>query len=153
MIKICIYEISYYNIRQLKPVSFPEGLIMLGKLIRFFTKGGSRQVLPRALGENFAVSGQLTPEQLPHVSSLGYRTLICMRPDNEGFDQPAFSAMETAARAAGIDAHYLPVVPGALSREQAQKLKQLMRSSKGPVLAYCASGNRCASAYAMASRL
>ncbi len=126
---------------------------MLGKLISFLTNRGTGQVRARVIGENFAVSGQLSPEQLRQVSDLGYRTVVCMRPDNEGFNQPAYAAMETAARALGLEAHYLPVVPGALTRDQAKQLRRVMTSSKGPVLAYCASGNRCASAYAMASRL
>lgn len=126
---------------------------MLAKLFSFFSKGGVSPVRARAIGETFAVSGQLSPDQMPDVSALGYRTLICMRPDKEGFNQPTFSEIEKAARTAGIEAHYLPVVPGAFTKDQAQALKALLNASKGPVLAYCASGNRCASAYAMASRL
>lgn len=126
---------------------------MLSKFLGFLMKGGTSAVHARPIAENFSVSGQLSPEQLVEVSGLGFRTLICMRPDNEGYNQPSFSSMEIAARAAGVDVHYLPVVPGAVTREQALKLKQLVTSSKGPVLAYCASGNRCASAYAMAGRV
>jgi sulfide:quinone oxidoreductase len=42
----------------------------------------------------------------------GFRSIICNRPDGEGNDQPTFSEIEEAARAAGLEAYYMPVVPG-----------------------------------------
>lgn len=106
----------------------------------------------RKIDQNFDVAGQLEPAQIGEVSARGYRTIICMRPDNEGFSQPAFSEMETAARSAGLETVYFPVVPGRMTADQASQLKAILASRKGPVLAYCASGNRCAAAYDMARR-
>lgn len=106
----------------------------------------------RAIDTNFHVTGQITAAQMHEVAKLGYKTVICMRPDKEGFNQPAFADMETAARAAGVETHYIPVVPGAITPAQVSELKKVLREKPGPVLAYCASGNRCASAYEMTKR-
>jgi sulfide:quinone oxidoreductase len=106
----------------------------------------------RAIDPNFHVTGQIKPAQMQELAKRGYKTVICMRPDKEGFFQPAFAEMEAAAKAVGIEAHYLPVVPGAITPAQVSELKKVLREKSGPVLAYCASGNRCASAYEMTKR-
>jgi sulfide:quinone oxidoreductase len=107
----------------------------------------------RSIDPSFHVTGQISPSQLQEIAGLGYKTVVCMRPDNEGFRQPSFDVIANAAQAAGLEAHYLPVVPGSLSSEQAQKLKTILGKQAGPILAYCASGQRCAHLYDMAKRV
>ncbi|MCB1445754.1 MAG: TIGR01244 family phosphatase [Rhizobiaceae bacterium] len=107
----------------------------------------------RPVDPNFHVTGQMSPAQMKEVAGLGYRTVICMRPDKEGFSQPAFSEMAEAARSAGIEAFYIPVTPGAMTVEQAHELRRILAGREGPTLAYCASGNRCISAYEMSKRV
>ena len=103
----------------------------------------------RTIEPNFHVTGQITAAQMPEVAKLGYKTVVCMRPDKESFNQPAFAEIEAAAKAAGVEAYYIPVVPGAITPLQVSELKKVLREKAGPVLAYCASGNRCASAFEM----
>lgn len=107
----------------------------------------------RTVDQNFHVTAQITPKQMQEIARLGYRTVICMRPDNESFNQPAFAEMHAAAEAAGIEAIYLPVVPDAITPDQVRQLKTVLSTHAGPTLAYCASGNRCASAYEMSKRV
>lgn len=106
----------------------------------------------RTIDSNFHVTGQIGPQQVSDVAQLGYKTVICMRPDHEGFNQPVFADMAEAAEKAGLDAFYLPVVPGQMTPSQVAELKKILARSEGPILAYCASGNRCAAAYEMARR-
>jgi uncharacterized protein (TIGR01244 family) len=106
----------------------------------------------RPIDPNFHVTGQINPKQMSDIAQQGYKTVICMRPDHEGFNQPVFADMATAASDAGLQAFYLPVVPGQMTASQVTELKNILSQSAGPVLAYCASGNRCASAYEMARR-
>jgi sulfide:quinone oxidoreductase len=106
----------------------------------------------RTIDPNFHVTGQIAPKQIADVAKLGYKTVICMRPDNESFNQPAFAEMATAAKQAGLDSYYLPIVPGQMTPAQVSELKTVLAEKAGPVLAYCASGNRCAAAYEMAKR-
>lgn len=106
----------------------------------------------RTIDPNFHVTGQIKPEAMQDVARLGYKTVICMRPDKEGFFQPTFADLEMAAEAVGIKAHYIPVVPGAITSADLSALKAVLRDTSGPVLAYCASGNRCASAFEMCKR-
>lgn len=106
----------------------------------------------RSIDPSFHVAGQIQPSHVKEIADLGFKTVICMRPDREGFRQPSFDEVAKAAQEAGIEAHYLPVVPGSFSFDQARRLKDLLKLQSGPVLAYCASGQRCATAYEMAKR-
>jgi sulfide:quinone oxidoreductase len=107
----------------------------------------------RSIDPSFHVTGQIKPQQLQAIAELGFKTVICMRPEREGFFQPAFDEIESAAHQVGLEAHYLPVVPGSVSFDQARQLKAVISQQSGPILAYCASGQRCAAAYDLAKRV
>lgn len=125
---------------------------MLKRLFALITEKKTKMVATRKIDSTFDVTGQILPDQAADIAARGYRTLICMRPDNEGFNQPAFAEVKAAAEGAGIETIYFPVVPGAMTSEQARQLKAILARQDGPVLAYCASGNRCAAAYDLAKR-
>ncbi len=126
---------------------------MLKRLFALFTEKKTKMVATRKIDTQFDVAGQIAPDQAADIAARGYRTLICMRPDNEGFNQPAFSDVKQAAETAGMEAIYFPVVPGSMAADQARELKAILAGRQGPVLAYCASGNRCAAAYELSRRV
>ena len=98
------------------------------------------QVQP--LSPEFAVTGQITPEQVPAIAAAGFKSIVCNRPDAEGPDQPAFAEVARAAEQAGLQARHLPVVPGQATEAHGQAMAQLLRELPAPVLAYCRSGAR-----------
>ena len=88
------------------------------------------------------------------AAAAGYRSVINNRPDFEGGpDQPTHAAMEAAARAAGLEYAFLPVLGSYQTPEQAQAMAALMRELPKPVLAFCRTGTRSAKLYAMARQL
>jgi uncharacterized protein (TIGR01244 family) len=92
------------------------------------------------------VSGQIVPEE---IASLGVATIINNRPDGEEPGQPESDAIETAARAAGIDYRHIPVA-GAISQPQVAQMADALAQAKGPVLAFCRSGTRSTYLWALA---
>ena len=103
----------------------------------------------RQIDTNYFVAGQISPENVQVLANNGFSTVICIRPDGEGWQQPKFSEIEVAAKACGLDAHYLPI-GGGIPPEHAKKMKTIMSNAKGKVLGYCASGNRATMLYQMA---
>jgi sulfide:quinone oxidoreductase len=101
------------------------------------------------LAPGLSVSEQILPGQLAELMAAGYRTLICNRPDGEGNDQPLFAEIERAARRVGIDARYLPAEPGKVTDEQGVAFGQLLAALPGPVLAYCRTGMRSTTMWAL----
>ncbi len=98
----------------------------------------------RKLADTISVSEQIGTRDMPAIRDAGFRSIICNRPDGEGWGQPAFAEIEAAAGAAGLQAAYLPVVPGQMTASQVERFSALMRDLPGPVLAYCRSGARAA---------
>lgn len=91
----------------------------------------------RYLYKNFAITSQLTAEPLSRLRDAGLATIICNRPDGDTGDQPAFSAVAEQAAACGVQAHYLPVVPGKITASDVEAFAALYAGSPKPVLAYC----------------
>ncbi|MFX1738608.1 TIGR01244 family sulfur transferase [Paraburkholderia sp. A1RI_3L] len=103
----------------------------------------------KKLSDAVAVSPQVHVADLPALRAAGYRTVICNRPDGEGADQPTFVEIESAARKEGIAAYYLPVESGKVNDREAAQFGNLLQTVPGPVLAYCRSGMRSASLWAL----
>lgn len=100
------------------------------------------------LTDNFAVAPQLAASDMAAVAALGYKSVIINRPDFEGgADQPLSAEVMDAAREAGLQVEYQPVVSGAITPADVARFAQLLDTLPGPVLAYCRSGARCTNLY------
>lgn len=104
----------------------------------------------RPLDEDFAVAPQITPEEVPAIAAAGYRVLICNRPDGEAPGQPEAAAIEDAARAAGLSFHILAIGQQGIPPGMADELNRIRDAAQAPVLAYCRSGTRSATLWAVA---
>ena len=108
----------------------------------------------RALTPALYVAPQLRPEAMAELASLGFRSVVNNRPDFEhGPDQPTHAAMETAAKAVGLQYRFLPVDGAYQSPEQIAAFAQLLRELPAPVLAFCRSGARSTKLFSAASSL
>ncbi|WP_101067506.1 bifunctional protein tyrosine phosphatase family protein/NAD(P)/FAD-dependent oxidoreductase [Roseovarius salinarum] len=105
----------------------------------------------RKISDDLTVSPQIAPDDVKALADHGYRSIICNRPDGEGADQPTFEEVETAAEAAGLEARYLPISGGKVSDSDAEDFDRAMKELPGPVFAYCRSGTRSATAWALAA--
>ena len=94
------------------------------------------------LSPDFSVAPQIRPGDLPRLQQAGYRLIVNNRPDGEEPGQPTSAELRRAAERAGLDYAWIPVVPGQLSEESAQALRQVLAAAEGRVLAFCRTGNR-----------
>ncbi|SDW08319.1 sulfide:quinone oxidoreductase [Nitrosomonas eutropha] len=102
----------------------------------------------KELDKKIAVTGQISVDDIAGIAAAGYKSIICNRPDGEGGEsQPARTALENAAKAAGLQFAYMPVEVGQVSDEKCSAFHQLMQTLPGPVLAFCGSGNRAQALY------
>lgn len=105
----------------------------------------------RNLTPDLSVSPQITAADIPAIKAAGFRAIICNRPDGEGADQPAFAGIARAAAEAGLESVYQPVVSGRVTAGQARAFGAALGRLPGPVLAFCRSGTRSATLWAMAA--
>jgi sulfide:quinone oxidoreductase len=96
----------------------------------------------KELSAQVSVSEQISINDLADLKSMGFTTVICNRPDGEEFGQPTFAEIADAAQANGMDAKFIPIVPGAAMNNESAAFKQAMDDANGPILAYCRSGAR-----------
>lgn len=96
-----------------------------------------------------AVAAQLQPADMGTLAASGFRCVINNRPDHEAEDQPDSEAMRRAAEACGLDYHHLPVVSGQIADLDVEHFRRLLDQVKGPVLAFCRTGTRSTTLWAL----
>ena len=103
----------------------------------------------RKITDQVSVAPQLLPEDMAELAKQGYRSVICNRPDGEAADQPNFEEVEKAAKKAGLETRYLPIVSGKVSDEDAEDFGRALIELPGPVMAYCRTGTRSATLWSL----
>lgn len=95
----------------------------------------------RRVNDTLSVSPQVSEADMALAAAEGFVLVINNRPDGEDPSQPSSAAMETAARAAGLDYLYVPV-RGGPTPDQVETVRAAVEAADGPVLAFCRSGTR-----------
>jgi uncharacterized protein (TIGR01244 family) len=102
----------------------------------------------RSVTADFAVAPQIRPQDLVELAAAGFSCVICNRPDAEVPPDLSSAAMAAAAKAAGLDYVHVPIV-GMPSPTQVETMFAAVEGADGSVLAYCRSGTRSITAWAM----
>jgi len=103
----------------------------------------------KALTPHLSITPQVLVAELEAVSQMGFKAIICNRPDGEGPDQPSFKEMEQAALTLGMQMRYLPADAGKVSDADGKTFGELLATLPGPVLAYCRTGMRSTTMWAL----
>ncbi|MBO0903389.1 bifunctional protein tyrosine phosphatase family protein/NAD(P)/FAD-dependent oxidoreductase [Jiella sonneratiae] len=103
----------------------------------------------KKLTEQLSVRDQVRPDEIPALRAAGFRAILVNRPDGEGGDQPTFAEIERAAKAAGMEARYVPVETGRVSDADAAKFAAALDELPKPVVAFCRSGTRSTTLWAL----
>jgi uncharacterized protein (TIGR01244 family) len=104
----------------------------------------------RALTPTYSVSPQIETADLAAIKAAGYVAVIDNRPDAEIPPHVHTIPMRSAAEAAGLAFFANPVIGGMLTMENVTEQAAAIKAAGGPVLAYCASGNRSSICWALA---
>jgi sulfide:quinone oxidoreductase len=103
----------------------------------------------KPLPPELSVAQQIAAADLAAIAHAGFRSVICNRPDGEGSDQPGFSELEQAAHGFGLQMRYLPAESGKVTDEQGRQFGELMAELPKPVLAFCRTGMRSTTMWAL----
>ena len=104
----------------------------------------------RTITPAYAVSPQIAPEDMAAIKAAGFTTVIDNRPDGEIPPDWHTEPMRRAAEAAGLAFVVNPVIGGMLTMDNVKAQAEAIAAAPGPVLAYCASGNRSSIVWALA---
>ena len=103
----------------------------------------------RPITPRYAVSPQITVEDVPAIAEAGFVKVICNRPNVEVPSDMQSDAIGEAVRAAGLEYEVLELTHQTMTPENVARQRDLAESCSGPVLAYCASGTRCSVVWAL----
>ncbi|WP_417811984.1 TIGR01244 family sulfur transferase [Thalassospira alkalitolerans] len=107
----------------------------------------------RKISEALSVSPQITIADVAEIKRLGFRSVICNRPDGEGADQPSFDEIKAEAEAAGLATRYIPIVAGKVRDEDAADFGRALDELPKPVFGYCRTGTRSATLWSLSQAL
>lgn len=96
----------------------------------------------KQMDRRVSVADQIHPKDLDQIGAMGFKGLICNRPDGEADDQPDFDDLAAIAEKLGLSMAYIPYLNGALTPKLLAKLNHAIDEVDGPVLMYCRSGRR-----------
>ena len=106
----------------------------------------------RQINEEYSVSGQITVEDLDTVKELGFKSIVCHRPDGEDLGQPEFAAVAARAEELGLKIKHIPVGPMGVTPEAVVGMVDALEDFDRPMLGYCRSGARSTAVYDHALR-
>lgn len=89
-------------------------------------------------------SPQIKPADLRQLADDGFAGVINNRPDAEGPEQPTSLELEAEAKRLGLAYWHIPVVPGEMTEMDVRAFAAALEEARGPVLAFCRTGNRAA---------
>lgn len=107
----------------------------------------------RAINDEYSVSGQITVEDLDEIKAMGFKSIVCHRPDHEAPDQPEFSAIAARAKDLGIDMAHVPVGPMGVTVDAVRDMVDALDELPRPMLGYCRSGARSTNIYAQTQHI
>lgn len=103
----------------------------------------------RPITPRYAVSPQISVEDVPAIATAGFVKVICNRPNSEVPPDQQSDVIGQAVRDAGMEYEVLELTHQTMTPENIALQRDLAESCSGPVLAYCASGTRCSVIWAL----
>ena len=90
----------------------------------------------------YSTAPQIGTEDVAALAALGFRSIICNRPDGEDPGQPPVAEIRAAAERQGLAFAFVPVVSGQIDEGDIADFRAALADLPAPVLAYCRSGTR-----------
>ncbi|RUP08631.1 bifunctional protein tyrosine phosphatase family protein/NAD(P)/FAD-dependent oxidoreductase [Hyphomicrobium sp.] len=104
----------------------------------------------KALSPTFSVAPQLTEADVAEAAKMGFRSIVSNRPDGEEMGQPTAADISSVAKRNGLAFAHVPVVAGKITSDDANAMREALAHLPRPILAFCRSGTRSATLWALA---
>ncbi len=101
----------------------------------------------RKVDDEYSVSGQISADELPAIKEMGFRSIVCHRPDGEAADQPTFADIRQAAEGLGLEIRQIPVGPMGVTSDNVAQMVDALDEMARPMLGFCRSGARSTNIY------
>ena len=99
------------------------------------------------INDEYSVTGQISVVDLDTIKALGFKSIVCHRPDGEEAGQPAFAEIAARAEELGLKIAHVPVGPMGVTPEAVSGMVDALDDFERPMLGYCRSGARSTAIY------
>jgi uncharacterized protein (TIGR01244 family) len=106
----------------------------------------------RSINDEYSASPQIAIEELDQIQAMGFKSIVCHRPDDEDPGQPDFALIAARAAELGIETRQIPVV-GQPGVDEVHAMVDALDELPKPMLGYCRSGNRSTIIYQQTQHL
>jgi uncharacterized protein (TIGR01244 family) len=106
----------------------------------------------RQINDEYSVSPQIALDELDEIKAMGFKSIVCHRPDDEDPGQPDFAEIAARAAALGIEVAHIPV-SGQPTGDAVKAMVDALDELPKPMLGYCRSGNRSTIIYQQTGHL
>ena len=107
----------------------------------------------RPITPTVSASPQISADDIAQAASQGFKLIINNRPDGEEASQPTNAALAAVAEKHGIKWAHIPVVGGELTLDAIEQMSYALKDAgdddSAKVLAYCRSGTRSCTLWAL----
>jgi sulfide:quinone oxidoreductase len=103
----------------------------------------------KTLTPGISVTRQITAQDVADAAAQGYRAILSNRPDGEEPGQLRAADIEELASRHGMAFEHVPVVSGAITDADVAKMRVALGRLASPVLAFCRTGTRSATLWAL----
>lgn len=103
-----------------------------------------------ALTPTLSVASQLTEADIAQAARDGFRAIINNRPDGEEPTQITSKKIALLAAQHGMEYPFVPAVSGKIGADEITGMAQALARLKAPVLAFCRTGTRSTTLWALA---
>lgn len=107
----------------------------------------------RQVNDEYAVAGQITVEDLDQIKAMGFKSIVCNRPDEEEPGQPSFSEISARAAELGLETKHVPVGRMGVDADAVNGMVDALDELPRPMLGYCRSGARSTAIYEKSQHL
>ncbi|TNE66140.1 MAG: TIGR01244 family phosphatase [Alphaproteobacteria bacterium] len=104
----------------------------------------------KKISPSLSVSPQISEADIGTLAARGFRSIINNRPDGEEGEQPKSLVIEAAAERHGMAYRHIPVKSGSITDGDVESFRTALADLKGPTLAYCRTGTRSTTLWALA---
>lgn len=92
---------------------------------------------------NYSTTGQVQEGDMPLIEDLGFKTIVCFRPNSEDIsNQPDHASLKIAARKLNLNFINIPIIPGKITSDNINQFYEVLNNTSDPILGYCQTGNR-----------
>lgn len=96
----------------------------------------------KKLTEQVSVTPQISSGEIQAIKDAGFKSIINNRPNFEAPDQPVATELAQQIKEAGLEAAWIPMVPGQFLQSSVIEMVEALDKLPKPILAFCASGTR-----------